>query len=66
MLAGVKISDDYRAKIRLWAERPAVAPSPAAPPLPRFGVQRFRNHDEMNRWKRALLREIARAVAARG
>ena len=62
----MKISDDYRAKVRLWAQNPRVVPLPVMPPLPIFGAQRFRSHEEMNRWKRELLREIARSVARRG
>lgn len=56
----MKISDDYHAKIRLWAARPEVVPLPKGPVLPRFKVQRFRNHGEMNLWKAGLLRRIAR------
>ncbi len=55
----MKISDDYRAKWRLWAERPVVLPLPAGPPLPRFSSRRFSSHAEMNRWKRELLLELA-------
>jgi hypothetical protein len=62
----MKISDDYRAKVRLWAEQPRVVPLPDAPPLPRFSARRFRSHEEMNRWKQDLLREVARSVASRG
>ncbi len=62
----MKISDDYRAKVRLWAEVPRVVPLPVAPALPRFPAQRFSTHEEMNRWKRALLREVARMVPRHG
>jgi hypothetical protein len=34
--------------------------------LPKFTAQRFRTHEDMNRWKQLLLREHARAVARRG
>ncbi len=59
----VKISDDYHAKIRLWAARPVVVPLPRGPVFPRFKVQRFRNHAEMNLWKAEFLRQIARQAA---
>jgi len=62
----VKISDDYRAKLRLWARQPVVVPLPPAPALPRFTAQKFRTHQEMNEWKRILLREVARTAACHG
>jgi hypothetical protein len=62
----VKISDDYHAKVRLWARRPTVVALPPGPPLPKFDAQRFRTHEDMNRWKHALLRELARAAARHG
>jgi len=54
-----KISDDYAAKIRRWAANPRVIPLPPGPPIPKFGVKRFRSHAEMNAWKEELLKQIA-------
>jgi hypothetical protein len=62
----VKISDDYHAKVRLWARQPAVVSLPTAPPLPKFTARKFHTHEEMNQWKRSLLREVARTVARHG
>ncbi len=62
----MKISDDYQAKLRLWARQPAVVPLPPAPVLPKFAARKFRNHEEMNQWKRTLLREVARTAAGHG
>jgi hypothetical protein len=62
----VKTSDDYHAKVRLWARQPTVVAPPPGPPVPKFAAQRFRSHEEMNRWKQALLRELARAAARHG
>ena len=62
----MKISDDYRAKLRLWARQPTVVPLPPGPKLPKFKAQKFRNHEEMNQWKRALLLELARRDASHG
>ena len=62
----MKISDDYHAKVRLWAQRPTVVPLPAAPPLPKFTAQKFRTHEELNQWKHTLFLEVARTVARRG
>jgi len=64
--ASMKMSDDYKAKVRLWAERPTVVPLPPPPKLPGFPVQRFSSHAEMNRWKQALLRQVASTVPRHG
>lgn len=62
----VKISDDYRAKVKLYALRPIVVPLPAVPPLPKFPARRFLTHAEMNEWKRSFLCEIAQSAARHG
>ena len=62
----MKISDDYRAKVRFWAMHPTVVPLPPSPPLPRSKSQKFRSHAEFNQWKQAYLLEIARAAARPG
>jgi hypothetical protein len=61
-IARMKISDDYKAKYRLWAADPRVVAAPAAPRLPKFSSRKFSSHAEMNEWKRALLRELARTA----
>lgn len=58
----MKLTDDYQAKVRLWAAHPRVVPLPPPPPLPKFRPQKFRTHAEMNAWKESLLRELARAA----
>ena len=62
----MKITDDHRAKIRLWVLNLTVAPAPRPPVLPKFSPQRFSNHEEMNRWKKELLRQLARESARHG
>lgn len=62
----MKISDDYQAKVQLWARQPTVVALPPGPPVPKFSAQRFRSHEEMNQWKQALRRELARAAARHG
>ena len=62
----MKVTGDYKAKTRLWAEHPKVVPPPPGPPLPRFTAKKFRSHAEMNRWKTALLREVAGEAAGNG
>lgn len=61
----MKVTDDYKAKIRLWATDPKVEPLPAVgSALPRFLPQKFSSHEEMNRWKKDLLAKVARFHAA--
>jgi len=60
----MKITDDYTAKQRLWAENPRVVPAPAAPRLPDFKSRRFSSHAEMNRWKWSVLLQLAQAAPA--
>jgi len=62
----MKFTDDYQAKLRLWAANPQGMPLPAPPLLPKFKPQKFRTHAEMNRWKESLLRQLARGDTAHG
>jgi len=59
----MKVSDDYKAKTRLWAQHPKVVAPLPGPPLPWFKPKKFRTHAEMNRWKADLLRKIADEAA---
>jgi hypothetical protein len=54
----MKISDDYQAKIRLWAANPKVIPLPG-PKLPAFRSRKFSSSAEMNAWKHELLKQAA-------
>ena len=62
----MKITDDYKAKLRLWVVNPTVAAPPPPQSLPRFRAQKFQTHAEMNAWKQALLRQLAREGPAYG
>jgi len=62
----VKTTDDYQAKLKLWAAKPTVAALPRGPRLPRFSPKRFATHAEMNRWKEALLLQMARERSVHG
>jgi hypothetical protein len=64
--AHMKISDDYKAKYRLWAANPRVVAAPAPPPLPRFGSRKFATHAEMNEWKRRLFLDAAQNLSLHG
>jgi hypothetical protein len=57
----VKISDDYDAKIALWARESRVYPLPKMINLPAFKSRKFRSYEEFNAWKRQYLEEIAAA-----
>ena len=57
----MKITDDYKAKYRLWAQNPQVIPPGAVLIIPGFKSRKFSSHEEMNEWKRLVLREIARS-----
>jgi len=61
----MKLTDDYKAKIKLWVANPRVMPLPPGPPVPRFRPQKFSSYEEMNRWKKALLTQMAREAALR-
>ena len=60
----MKISDDYRAKIRLWAMRPTVVALPTGPCLPHFAAKKFQTHLELNQWKKSQLRKLLAAKRA--
>ena len=62
----MKVTDDYHAKVRLWAAHPQVVPLPRGPRLPKFSPQKFKSHEEMNRWKAELLLRAARELPADG
>jgi hypothetical protein len=62
----VKITDDYHAKVRLWSLQPTVVPLPSGPKLQKFAAQKFRTHQEMNQWKKSLLRQLAQTLVSHG
>lgn len=62
----MKVTDDYKAKLRLWATNQTVVALPPPPLLPRFPARKFQTHAEMNAWKKALLRQLAHEGPAHG
>ena len=62
----MKVTGDYKAKTRLWAEHTRVVAPLPGPTLPRFKAMKFRTHAEMNRWKADLLRQTAREAVRHG
>jgi hypothetical protein len=65
VLTGMKVSDDYNAKYRMWVANPIVAPAGKALRLPDFKSRRFASHAELNAWKLSVLLQLARALPAR-
>ena len=59
----MKITDDYKAKIRLWAANPTVIPDGPPVKIPNFKSRKFFSHAEMNEWKASVLRQLAQAQA---
>jgi len=60
-MAAMKITDDYKAKLRLWARNPRVSGAGSIPDLPRFACIRFSSYREMNEWKKEYIRSLARS-----
>jgi hypothetical protein len=63
--AAMKITDDYKAKYRLWALNPQVVGESTPPRLPGFRSRRFSSHGELNQWKAEVLRQQAQGIADR-
>ena len=55
----MKYTDDYEAKLKIWAREQRVVPLPAFTGVPRFGAKKFSSYAEFNAWKRELLLQIA-------
>lgn len=55
----MKFTDQYDAKLEIWARECRVHPLPGVPDLPRFRSMKFRSHAEMNAWKQELLERLA-------
>jgi hypothetical protein len=61
----MKITDNYRGKIELWAQNGKVCPMPRISNLPQFGHRRFNSYDELNQWKKSLVQELLNQGGAR-
>lgn len=62
----MKVTDDYRAKYRLWAQATRTVPAGAPLRIPGFKSARFATHAEMNAWKTSVLRLLAQASRGNG
>jgi hypothetical protein len=58
----MKITDDYKAKIKMWAANPQVVPDSPPKNIPKFRSMKFQSYAEMNAWKKSLLREMAKSA----
>ena len=61
----MKYTDDYGAKLEIWAREGLARAMPVLANLPRFGHRKFSSHEEMNAWKKALLGRLAEAGGAK-
>lgn len=56
----MKISDDYEAKFKIWAENPKVYPMPKIVFPFKIPSQKFSSYEDFNKWKNDLLADIAK------
>ena len=56
----MKIENDYKAKLKIWATELDVVTLPKAIGFPEFSCRRFSSGEDMNIWKKSMLDEIAR------
>jgi hypothetical protein len=60
----MKITDDYKGKIAIWAKEGKVYRTPKIANLPAFGHRRFNSYEELNAWKKSLLGELLKQGGA--
>jgi hypothetical protein len=56
--ADVKYTDDYDAKLEIWARDAKVYAMPRIRNLPRFGWKKFNTYEELNAWKKSLIEQL--------
>ena len=61
----MKITDDYGAKLEIWAREGKVVRVPRITNLPKFGHHRFNSYAELNAWKQSLLDELLKQGGAK-
>ena len=52
----MKYTDDYLAKLKLWAKAGRAQAVPYILDLPHFGSKKFSSYEELNTWKQTLLK----------
>lgn len=61
----MKVTDDYGAKLDLWARAGKAVRMPRIDNLPYFGHRRFNSYEELNAWKKWLRDQLAEKGGAR-
>ncbi len=61
----MKYTDQYTAKLEIWARESRVYPLPKMIGLPRLPSKKFRSYAEMNAWKKELLGRLAQSGGVR-
>ncbi len=61
----MKITDNYEAKISLWARESKVYRMPKLANLPPFGCRRFDSYEALHVWKQSLLNELLKQGGAK-
>lgn len=60
-IRGMKYTDDYNAKFKIWAEEKKIHPLPKFDFPFKIESRKFNNYEEFNIWKHDLLLRIADA-----
>ena len=55
----MKFTDNYGAKLEIWARESKAHPLPHVAGIPRFGSKKFKSYGELNAWKKDLIEQIA-------
>lgn len=61
----MKVTDNYRAKLDLWAIEGRAVRMPRIANIPDFGHRRFDSYEELNAWKSHLRDELLGQGAAK-
>ncbi len=61
----MKISDDYQAKLKIWASEGKVYALPKITNIPKFSPQKFNSYAEMNAWKSQIIKKLIRSGGAK-
>jgi len=56
---GVKFTDDYDAKYKIWAMDPKPQPIVPLPKMPKFKSRRFSSYEEYEEFRKQLIQRLA-------
>jgi hypothetical protein len=57
----MKWTDNYRAKLHIWAVEGRVIPAAQLRPIPGFRSRRFSSYEDLRQWKKKVLLDFVRA-----